>query len=185
MKVIVGLGNPGDSYAKNMHNAGFMMVDEIAKHLHIASFREKFNAEFVKSSLDDNDFLLLKPMTYMNNSGQAVSACLKFFKIPPQQSLVIFDDLDLTLGKVRLRVNGGHGGHNGVKSIINHLGTQDFKRIRVGIGRPPGESQAKDYVLSNWTGASLKQLNAVQSQIVERVLRFIRGSSFENDSFGA
>lgn len=182
MKLIVGLGNPGIKYANHLHNAGFIVLDQLADRLNVVNFKEKFNAIYAKSSQNGEDFILMKPMTFMNNSGEAVSACMKFFKISFQNLVVIFDDLDLEVGKVRFRLNGGHGGHNGMRSIIQYLGTNDFKRVRLGISRPPERMSVSNYVLSNWKEEELTKLNHIEDGILEYLIRFIKDSVFENTS---
>ncbi|MBF0286754.1 MAG: aminoacyl-tRNA hydrolase [SAR324 cluster bacterium] len=185
MKLIVGLGNPGAGYEQNRHNIGFLVLDQLAKHLGGASFREKFHALIAKSSVGSENFILMKPLTFMNNSGQAVVACMNFFKISVNEVAIIYDDLDLPTGKVRFRVSGGHGGHNGIRSIIQHLKTQDFKRIRFGIGRPPQGMAPRDYVLSNWNESDKQQINQVQEETIPHLMRFISHSEFKDTSLHA
>ena len=147
MKLIVGLGNPGKEYEKTRHNAGFMALDQLAADLGVSINNAKFKGEYVKFKHKGEDVILLKPMTYMNNS---VIAVMNFFKIDVEDILVIYDDLDMPTGKLRLRERGSAGGHNGIKSIIAHTGTQQFKRIRVGIDRHP-RIPVVDYVLGKFT----------------------------------
>lgn len=182
MKLIVGLGNPGPEYEKTLHNAGFMVVDQLASRLDIFSFKDKFNALIAKSSWQGEEFILMKPLTFMNNSGQAITACLKFFKIPLENTVVIYDDLDLAAGKARFRLNGGHGGHNGVRSTIEHVGSQNFKRVRLGIDRPPGKMATASYVLGPWKEPNLSKFLQIEDEVVERLLRYISDSTFENTS---
>ncbi len=183
MKLIVGLGNPGSAYERNLHNTGFLFLEQLAKELGDPPFREKFQAEIAKSNWRGEDFILMKPLTFMNNSGQSVSACQKFFKIELEEIVVIYDDLDLPPGKARFRSNGGHGGHNGVRSIMQHLENQDFKRVRLGIGRPPAGMEPRHYVLSNWKDADLSQFAKIQNEVIESLIRFISDSIFETRSF--
>lgn len=133
MKCIVGLGNPGKEYEKTRHNVGFMVIDLIAKDLNF-SFKKKFNADIAKGTYNGETLVLVKPLTFMNNSGEAVRMVTDFFQVDHEDILVIYDDLDLPIGKIRLREKGGSGGHNGMKSIIAHLNHQIFKRMRIGIG---------------------------------------------------
>ncbi len=182
MKLITGLGNPGAGYEQNRHNIGFLLLDQLADQLGISSFREKFHALITKSRVGNEDVILMKPMTFMNNSGQAVIACMDFFKIPIEEIVIIYDDLDLPAGKVRLRTRGGHGGHNGVRSIIQHLKTQNFKRIRFGIGRPPEGIAPRHYVLSNWSEEDKQKLHQLQEEIIEHLMRFISHSEFKDTS---
>ena len=150
MKLIVGLGNPGKEYTSTRHNVGFMVMDTLADYWHVSINTKKFKGEYVKLKYQGEDIILLKPMTYMNNSGEAVSQVMNFFKIDVDDLLVIYDDMDMPTGKLRLRQSGSAGGHNGVKSIIAHVGTQNFKRIRVGIDKHP-QIPVVDYVLGRFT----------------------------------
>lgn len=137
MKIIAGLGNPGTKYENTRHNAGFMTMDKIANELHESWDHEKFSAKFIKTKYKGEDVILLKPLTYMNESGFAIRQCLDFYKAGPEDLLVIYDDVDLPVGKIRLRQKGSAGGHNGIKSIISCIFTQEFDRIRVGVGKDP------------------------------------------------
>ncbi|HVY47858.1 MAG TPA: aminoacyl-tRNA hydrolase [Minicystis sp.] len=137
MRLVVGLGNPGNGYAEHRHNVGFMVVDELARRLKAEAFREKFGGELAKVELAGEPALLLKPMTFMNDSGRSVQAAAAFFKIELADVLVAHDELDLPFGDVRLKMGGGHAGHNGLRSIIECCGGPEFGRVRVGIGRPP------------------------------------------------
>lgn len=135
--LIVGLGNPGSEYAHTRHNVGFLVVDALARRWG-GSSTKKFKGELL--SFPDRRAHLLKPQTYMNLSGESVVPATQFFKVPPEQLIVVSDDLDLPVGNLRLRKTGGAGGHNGLKSIIQLMGTDAFPRLRIGIGRPPGET---------------------------------------------
>lgn len=137
MKLIVGLGNPGKEYEKTRHNSGFRVMDEIAKECHVSLDQKKFKSLIATTRINGEQVMLMKPQTYMNNSGEAVIEAVKFYHIELDDILVIYDDMDMPIGKIRLREKGSAGGQNGVKSIIAHLHTQDFKRIRVGIGKDP------------------------------------------------
>ena len=133
--LVVGLGNPGREYAAHRHNAGFMVVEELARRAG-ASFRSKFNGQLADARLDGARVVLLKPETYMNESGRAVGAAAGFYKVDPDSVLVVHDEGDLDLGRLQLRAGGGLAGHNGLRSIASHLKTQDFLRLRIGVGRP-------------------------------------------------
>ncbi|MBS6374237.1 MAG: aminoacyl-tRNA hydrolase [Erysipelotrichaceae bacterium] len=146
MKLIVGLGNPGKQYEKTRHNTGFMVMDELASSLHCPIDQKKFKALIGQTMVQGEKILLMKPQTYMNLSGEAVYEAMKFYQLTADDILVIYDDLDLPVGKLRLREQGSAGGQNGIKNIIAHLHTQDFKRIRVGIGNDKLMLTA-DYVL--------------------------------------
>jgi PTH1 family peptidyl-tRNA hydrolase len=149
IKLIVGLGNPGGEYEATRHNAGFWWVDEIAR-AHHCSFRHdaKFHGLVARGNVHGQELFLLKPQTYMNVSGRAVVALALFYKILPQQILVAHDELDLPPGTAKLKLGGGHGGHNGLKDIIAHLGTKDFWRLRIGIGHPGESADVANYVLN-------------------------------------
>jgi PTH1 family peptidyl-tRNA hydrolase len=149
--LVVGLGNPGREYARNRHNAGYLVVDELARR-HGGTWRAKFSGQLAEIRLDGHKLALLKPETYMNESGRSVGAAARFFKLDPDAVLVIHDEGDFELGRVELKVGGGSGGHNGLRSIAQHLGTPDFLRLRVGVGRPErGDPRPlADYVLSDF-----------------------------------
>ncbi|MBS5114892.1 MAG: aminoacyl-tRNA hydrolase [Erysipelotrichaceae bacterium] len=154
MKLIVGLGNPGKEYENTRHNCGFMAIDYLAQDLGVTINQAKFKGLYAKIKVEGEDVILLKPQTYMNLSGESVSEVMKFFKIDKEDVLVIYDDLDLPVGKIRIRANGSAGGHNGIKSLIAHLNGQDFKRIRIGIDRHP-YIPVVDYVLGKFTSEEM------------------------------
>jgi len=149
--LIVGLGNPGRKYAGNRHNAGFHAVDRLAAACDMHFDEQRNRAVLARGRIEEVGVALVKPQTYMNLSGEAVGAVARFFKVPPERTLVIFDDLDLPLGTLRLREQGGAGGHRGMASVIAHLGTRDFPRMRIGIGRPAGQMPAEAYVLQDFS----------------------------------
>lgn len=151
LTLIVGLGNPGREYAGNRHNAGFQCIDRLAKAHGLSFSRRQARARVARGEINGHRVLLVKPQTFMNASGEAVGQLARFYKIAPADVLVLYDDLDLSLGKLRLRPGGGSGGHHGMRSVIQHLGTEDFPRLRLGIGRPPGGMDPVDYVLSDFT----------------------------------
>ncbi|MBC60910.1 MAG: aminoacyl-tRNA hydrolase [Zetaproteobacteria bacterium] len=161
MKLIVGLGNPGSKYAFNRHNVGFILIDLLVQELG-ASLKEdkKFKAELAKSKKLSEDIVLVKPMTYMNLSGSAVNKVASYFKIKPSNIIVFYDDIDMEKGKVRFRANGGHGGHNGVRSLIQELGSDEFSRVKVGVGRPSSESKqsVSSWVLDDFVEQDLSEL---------------------------
>ena len=150
MKLIVGLGNPGKEYERTRHNVGFMVVDALADAFQVSINTQKFKGEYVKFKYKNEDIILLKPLTYMNNSGESVIQVMNFFKIDVDDLIVIYDDMDMPTGKLRLRQSGSAGGHNGMKSIIQHVGTQNFKRIRVGIDKH-ALIPVVDYVLGRFS----------------------------------
>lgn len=144
MKIIVGLGNPGNEYAKTRHNVGFMLIDALAEHLNITLWKDKFNAQIAEGRIGAEKILLVKPQTYMNNSGEAVGPLMRWYKLKPEDIVVAHDDMDIPAGTIRIRKKGSSGGHNGIKSLISHIGSENFARVRLGIGRPlPGWSVVK------------------------------------------
>jgi len=145
MYLFVGLGNPGAKYQNNRHNIGFLVLDEIT-----TDYREKFQGHYAEERMDGGKIGLLKPMTYMNESGQSVAKAAKFYKIPPKNIIVFHDELDLKPSEIRTKFGGGTAGHNGLKSIKAHLGTPDFWRIRIGIGHPGDKNLVSNYVLSDF-----------------------------------
>jgi PTH1 family peptidyl-tRNA hydrolase len=149
--LVVGLGNPGREYARNRHNVGYLVADELARR-YGGTWRSKFSGQLAEIRLDGHKVALLKPETYMNESGRAVSAAARFYKLEPDEVLVIHDEGDFDLGRLELKVGGGLGGHNGLRSIAQHLKTQDFLRLRIGVGRPERGDRRPlaDYVLSNF-----------------------------------
>jgi PTH1 family peptidyl-tRNA hydrolase len=148
VQLIVGLGNPGPKYEQTRHNVGFVFVDEVAR-AHGAAFKpeNKFHGDVCKLTLAGKDIWLLKPMTFMNRSGQAVAALARFYKIAPEAILVVHDELDIPAGALRLKKSGGHGGHNGLRDIISQLGSKDFLRLRIGIDHPGDSRDVSNYVL--------------------------------------
>ncbi|SDW86230.1 peptidyl-tRNA hydrolase [Marininema mesophilum] len=150
MKVIVGLGNPGMKYALTRHNIGFWVVDHLSEKWGIPCDRDRWKASVGEGRVGGEKVVLIKPETYMNLSGQSVAPALDWLKCDVENLIVIYDDLDLPVGKIRLRLKGGAGGHNGMKSLIASLGTQEFKRIKIGIGRPTNPIPVIDYVLSRF-----------------------------------
>jgi PTH1 family peptidyl-tRNA hydrolase len=149
--LVAGLGNPGREYAHNRHNVGWMVVDELARR-HGGSWKAKFNGQLAEIRIDGHKVALLKPETFMNDSGRSVQAAAKFFKLEPEALLVVHDESDLELGRLQARIGGGAGGHNGLRSLIQHLGTPEFMRLRVGVGRPGRGDQRKlaDFVLADF-----------------------------------
>jgi PTH1 family peptidyl-tRNA hydrolase len=175
MKLIVGLGNPGLQYAPTRHNSGFRVVDRLAGQFGWSWQRTRERALVAQGNLDGDKVVLIKPQTYMNDSGMAVSAFVRFFKLPTSDLLVICDDLDLPVGRVRLREQGSAGGQRGVHSIITHLGTNAFARLRVGIGRPTEPRQAViDYVLGIPPAEERAALGEAEARAAEAALVWAR-----------
>lgn len=148
MRAIIGLGNPGEAYAGTRHNVGFWVVSLLAQRYSIPLNRHRYNARYGQGEIRGVSVLLVQPMTFMNRSGEAVRPLLKAYRLSPQQMLVVYDDIALPLGTLRMRARGSAGGHNGMRSIIAALGTEEFPRLRIGIGAPPEGVDPADYVLS-------------------------------------
>lgn len=151
MWLIVGLGNPGAEYQYHRHNVGFMVVDEIASRFNFPPFKSKFSGQVSQHQISGEKVCLLKPQTFMNNSGESVQKAAKFFQIPEEKIIVIYDELDLPLGKLRVRKGGGNGGHNGIRSIDQHMPSKDYWRIRVGIDHPGSKERVTGHVLGNFS----------------------------------
>ena len=172
--LIVGLGNPGKEYTRNRHNVGFMLLDRLGDDLQVTFSRRKSNAAFAECLLDGKKVYLAKPQTFMNDSGRSVEGLVRYFHIPESQLLVVYDELDLPTGNIRIRPAGGSGGHRGVRSIIHELGTQDFPRMRIGIGRPPGKMDPADYVLQDFSADESIELPLVLKRAAECVRIFVQ-----------
>lgn len=171
--LVVGLGNPGREYAANRHNIGFMAVDRLAETHHIQTGRFKHNAMTGDFRLGDHKIILAKPQTYMNESGRAVGPLANFYKVEPENIIIIYDELDLEFGTIRIREKGSAGGHNGMKSIIQHLGSH-FPRIRLGVGRPPGKMPVKAYVLQDFGKQDAETVDLMLDQTVSAVETIIK-----------
>ena len=183
--LVAGLGNPGREYARNRHNLGWMVVDELARR-HGGSWRSKFNGRLAEIRIDGHKVALLKPETYMNDSGRPVQAAVKFFKLEPDALLVVHDEGDFDLGRLQARVGGGLAGHNGLRSIAKQLGTPDFMRLRVGVGRPErGDPRPlADFVLADFrpeddrdriVGAAADAVETLDAEGLEAAQRAING----------
>ena len=172
MLVVAGLGNPGTRYAYTRHNAGFAVVSALAEKTNAPSWREKFHGDFTRCTLGREEALLLRPMTFMNESGRSVQAALAFFRVDCAALVVVHDELDLPFGTLRLKAGGGHAGHNGLRSIVEHLGVSDFVRLRVGIGRPPRgfTGDVADFVLSEPTAEERAEFPLVVDKAVKALL---------------
>jgi peptidyl-tRNA hydrolase, PTH1 family len=173
MWLVVGLGNPGREYAGNRHNIGFEVVAELAARAKAPSMREKFGAELGEGTLRGERVLFCKPMEFMNVSGQSVARVAKFWKVAPDAMIVVHDDLDLPFGRLKLGAGGGHGGNNGVRSVIADLGTPDFLRVRFGVGRPAPGGDAADYVLADFSRAEQKELPDLRAEAADAVEEII------------
>ncbi|MCB0121160.1 MAG: aminoacyl-tRNA hydrolase [Caldilineaceae bacterium] len=173
LKMIVGLGNPGPVYRANRHNIGFQCVEHFAAHHHIGTSKMQMKAMtadgWVQRGAARQRVLLVKPLTFMNASGEAVVQLARFYKVEPVDMLVVHDDIDLPQGKLRLRLGGSSGGQNGIKSIINRLGTDEFVRAKVGLGRPPGRMDAAAYVLQNFTEAEEEIFGPLRAKVTDAI----------------
>ena len=161
--LIVGLGNPGEKYESTRHNIGFSFIDKFSEQINSPITDSKFNSLYSNVNKDGKKLLLLKPQTYMNDSGVAVKKVKDFFKISSNQTIVIYDDLDLQVGQIKIKDTGGSGGHNGINSIIENIGNNNFIRIRIGIGKPLEKSMTNKYVLSKFTKDESKIVNNINN----------------------
>lgn len=168
MILLVGLGNPGTEYALTRHNVGFMAVDEIVHRYSFDGWTKKFKGEVCAGSIDGEKVMVLKPHTYMNLSGEAVSAVASFYKIPPEKIYVFHDDMDLPVGRLKVKQGGGSGGHNGIKSIDAHLG-QNYHRVRIGVDKPATREQVVSWVLSKFSTNDKKTLDELIIKISENI----------------
>jgi len=171
--LIVGLGNPGAGYRHNRHNIGFMLVDRVAERLGVKFSRLESKALLTKGEHQGRRVVLAKPQTFMNLSGQSVGGLVRFYKVPLANLLVAYDDVDLPLGTLRIRPDGGSAGQKGMSSIIDRLGTQEFPRLRLGIGRPPGRMEAADYVLQDFSPGEIELLRLTLDRAAEAALVFV------------
>jgi peptidyl-tRNA hydrolase, PTH1 family len=171
--ILIGLGNPGREYNHTRHNFGFMLIDRLCVRLNARGMKLQSNAIVISTTYDDRKLILAKPQTYMNLSGQSVQGLLHFYKIPIENLLVAHDDLDLPFGTIRIRPAGGPGGQRGMASTIEKLGTKDFPRLRLGIGRPPGRMDPKAYVLQNFSKEDAKILPEILDRAADAALEFV------------
>jgi PTH1 family peptidyl-tRNA hydrolase len=172
--LIIGLGNPGREYKDNRHNVGFMLIDRLAVRLDARMNRLQSKALVSSVLIDEHKIILAKPQTYMNLSGDSVGGLARFYKVPLEQVLVAHDDLDLPFGTIRVRPGGGPGGQKGVASAIQRLGSKDFPRLRIGIGRPPGRMDPARFVLQDFPNSEQLTLSEVLDRAAEAVLSFVR-----------
>jgi len=171
--LLIGLGNPGREYQNNRHNYGFMLIDRIAVRLNARGLKVQSKAIVTSATYEDRRLILAKPQTYMNLSGQSIQGLAHFYKLPLENMLVAYDDLDLPFGTIRLRPGGGPGGQKGVASTIERLGTKDFARLRLGIGRPPGRMDPSAYVLQNFSRDELKLVSEMLDRAADAALEFV------------
>ncbi len=175
MRLFVGLGNPGGSYAGHRHNIGFMALDLLAERFHFPAWRSKFRGLVSEGPLGSAKVLLLKPTTYMNDSGRAVGEALRFYKLAPSDVVVFHDELDLVPFKCRVKVGGGVAGHNGLRSLDAHLGTKEFKRVRLGIGHPGDRNRVTGHVLGNFAKAEIPDLARFLDAVVDAAPKLAAG----------
>lgn len=178
--LVVGLGNFGKKYENTRHNAGFMAVDYMVKELNLGKGKQKFQGMIYEKTIDGKKFMFVQPYTFMNRSGECVSKIAKYYNIPTENMIIIYDDMDLDTGKLRIRAKGTHGGHNGIKSIINFLATYDIPRIRIGISHSPKAEQDPDYDIAEWVlgsfrKAELTAIEAAMPNVVNAVMLMADG----------
>ncbi len=181
MLLLVGLGNPGPSYRDNRHNVGFMAVDAIHGRWRLGPYRSKFHGDLADGVIDGEKVLILKPQTYMNESGRAVQAAMTFYKIAPADVVVLHDELDLAAGKLRVKKGGGHAGHNGLRSIQGHVGP-DFRRVRIGVGHPGDKDKVVGHVLKDFSKEDRTWLEPLLDGIADGAGLLVKGddAGFQN-----
>jgi PTH1 family peptidyl-tRNA hydrolase len=181
MFLLVGLGNPGTKYAGNRHNIGFMAVDEIVRRHGFSTWRKRFHGEVSEGTLGLEKVLILKPLTFMNESGQAVGDAIRYLDIEPEQVIVIYDEIDLMAGKVRVKLGGGAAGHNGIRSITAHIGPY-FTRVRLGVGHPGDKTLVHPHVLSDFAKADKAWLSPLLDAVAEYAALLVEGdtATFQN-----
>ena len=176
MQLIVGLGNPGAEHENNRHNLGFMAIDKINEKYKVGKWRNKFQSDMTIGSIGDQKIMLLKPLTYMNNSGQAVRAILNFYKLEIEKTIVFFDEIELAPGKIRAKKGGGHAGHNGIRNIIDQNG-DGFWRIKIGIGHPGSKDKVAQYVLKNFSHTDKSWLSELLDSLTQYTPTLLNGDS--------
>ena len=176
-KLIIGLGNPGEEYKNNRHNVGFILIDKIAQELSLNFDNNKKKSLYARGKSKDIEYILLKPQTFMNLSGESAIYVSKFFNVKLEDIIVIYDDMDIPFGSFKIKKGGSSGGHNGIKSLIAHLQSDDFTRVRIGIGRPSAGKKVNDYVLSNFSKKEREELDTV---IANDVIEAVKVALFES-----
>ena len=171
--LLVGLGNPGREYKDTRHNFGFMLIDRIMVRLNARGMRVQSKAIVTTATYEDRKLILAKPQTYMNLSGQSVQGLIHFYKVPLTNVMVLSDDLDIPFGTIRIRAEGGPGGQRGLSSVIESLGTKDFPRLRLGIGRPPGRMDPANFILQNFSRDEMKSLSEILDRAADAALEFV------------
>lgn len=180
LKIIAGLGNPGNTYKNTRHNIGFCVIDKLAFYFSIKLKEEGDRYRYGRGKISGEDVILIQPLTYMNRSGDVVGELVRYYKVPPKDLVLIYDDIDLNVGQVRIKIRGGSGGHRGCASVISSIGTEDFLRIRIGIGRPVSSVEVVDYVLSEFK----RDEKPVMENAVDDALEAVR-MIIDNDVIGA
>jgi PTH1 family peptidyl-tRNA hydrolase len=173
IRLIIGLGNPGMDYVNSRHNTGFMVIEEVATTFEVSLDKKKFEVLFGRGSIEEHSVILAKPMAFMNNSGPPVKQLAGYFKISSQDILVIHDDIDLAFGRLKIKEKGGHGGHKGVKSLMDAFGKGDFARLRIGIGRSEGAVSVTDHVLGHYSVEEAKMLKGILARAREAVVTIL------------
>lgn len=169
--LIIGLGNPGQKYDGTRHNIGFEVIDKLRVHFGLPEYIDRFSSEFIRGKYSGRPLMLMKPQTFMNLSGSSVQTAINFFKLDPKEDIiVVHDDLDLDVGRLRIRPSAGPGGHNGVKDIIDTLGTKDFFRFRIGIGKPEGRKPVEAHVLERFSKEDRKEMDLVIEKTVNALI---------------
>ncbi|PZP55320.1 MAG: aminoacyl-tRNA hydrolase [Micavibrio aeruginosavorus] len=179
MHLLVGLGNPGKEYESHRHNVGFMAVDLIADKYGFPPFKKKYQGDYAEGVINGNKVAILKPMTFMNNSGKSVGEAAKFYKIPPQNIIAFHDELDIAPFRVKVKTGGGAGGHNGLRSMDDWLGTPDYKRVRLGIGHPGDKNRVTGYVLGNFAKSEEEELEKFLKVVVDAVTLLLQDKDEE------
>lgn len=174
--IIAGLGNPGLTYENTRHNAGFMTIDKLLENVSHSGFKMKFKSKCTTASVSGRSCLILKPETFMNNSGEAIEAAMSFYKIPIENVIVAFDDISLDVGKIRVRRKGSHGGHNGIKSIVALTGSEDFPRVKIGVGKKPRpDYDLAKWVLSKFSGSEQENLDSALKMAADSIELIVSG----------
>lgn len=169
MKIIAGLGNPGSEYEKTKHNVGFMFIDALAEKLGVTDWKDKFDAKIGEARMGTEKVLLVKPQTYMNESGQAIGPLMNFYKLDAEDLIVVHDDMDIPAGTIRIRKKGSAGGHNGIKSVLAHVGDEHFARVRIGIGRPLPGWTVVNHVLAPFVPEDVPKIDEAIKYLVPAV----------------
>ena len=181
--MLAGLGNPGNEYESTPHNVGFQVLDMLVEKLGISGFQQKFDSQTCKKLINGESCFFIKPQTYMNRSGKAIAECASYFKVPIENIVIISDDINLPPGKVRFREGGGHGGHNGLRSIIDSLGNNKFCRVRIGVGRPIDGNNVVGHVLGSWSKIEERIVLNIINVVVRELINFLETSKFQQTSF--